>query len=118
MEIFSIAIVHFKELPEAVSNRWYKSMGLGLMASYQIFCSQSFSQSITNTPKRIIFFSCFTIDLIITSAYGGGLATILTLPSYSEVADTMTKMVDLGIDWGAVSDAWIYSVDNSEDVGV
>lgn len=86
------------------------------MSSYQIFCSQSVNDDLIQTPKRIIFFSCFIIDLIITSAYGGGLATILTLPSFGEVADTLEKMVDFELEWGGITYDWLYSVEFSEDV--
>ncbi|KAL5273556.1 hypothetical protein ACFFRR_000351 [Megaselia abdita] len=88
------------------------------MSSFKIYCSQNIVEKLVSTPKRIVLFSCFVVDIIITCAYGGGLATVLTLPSFSDVADTLTKIVDYGLDWGAVSDAWIYSVANSEDTTI
>lgn len=116
IEAISIGLIRYRETSDIVPERVSRSLSFGVMSTYQIFCSQSLSDKLRFTPMRIIFFSCFMIDLIVTCAYGGGLATILTLPSFSDVANTLTKMVSLGLDWGAVSDAWIYSVTNSNDV--
>lgn len=116
IEAIAIGLMRYKETSNTFSDRVSKSFSFGVMSTYQIFCSQSLNDKFEFTPMRIIFFSCLIIDLIITSAYGGGLATILTLPSFSDVANTLTKMVNFGLDWGAVSDAWIYSVTNSDKV--
>lgn len=116
LEAIAIVLVRYEEILESAPDRLSKSMSFGIMSTYQIFCSQGLTDKLEFTPMRIIFFSCLIIDLIITSAYGGGLATILTLPSFSDVADTLSKMVDFQLNWGAVSDAWLFSVSNSEDV--
>lgn len=116
IEAISIGLMRYKETPKSVPDRLSKSISFGAMSTYQIFCSQGLSDKLALTPMRVIFFSCLIIDLIVTSAYGGGLATILTLPTFSDVANTLLKMISLGLDWGAVSDAWIYSVANSDDV--
>lgn len=116
IEAISISVVHYKELPASKPHRLSKSISFGIFSTYQIYCSQSITTNIIHTPERSIFFSSLIIDLIITSAYGAGLAAILTLPSFSDIADTLVKMVSFQLEWGAVSDAWTFSVLNSEDV--
>lgn len=116
VEAIAIGLMRFKETPKSAPDRLSKSFSFGVMSTYQIFCSQGLTDKLQLTPMRVIFFSCLIIDLIVTCAYGGGLATILTLPSFSDVANTLLKMISLDLEWGAVSDAWIYSVTNSDDV--
>ncbi|KAL5278393.1 hypothetical protein ACFFRR_003178 [Megaselia abdita] len=115
LEMASIAFVQYHELFKTIPNRFSKSFSFGIMSTYQIYCSQGITDSLERTPKRIIFFFCFIIDLVVTSAYTGGLATILTLPTFSDIADTIPKMVQFGLNWGEVSDDWLISLKFSQD---
>lgn len=118
LEMLSISFVQYQEILRAAPDRMSNSISFGIMSTYQIYCSQGITNSVSRTPKRIIFCFCFIIDLVISSAYSGGLATILTLPSFSDVADTIQKMVQFGLDWGDITDLWLLSLISYEDVNM
>ncbi|TMW45249.1 hypothetical protein DOY81_009670, partial [Sarcophaga bullata] len=54
-------------------------------------------------------------DIIITSIYGGGLASILTIPSYDKAADTVDGMLNQKLQWAGNSEAWVTTIRNTDD---
>lgn len=48
--------------------------------------------------------------LILDNAYGGGLASVFTVPKYEKSIDTVQDIVDRRLDWGATHDAWLFSL--------
>nr|ADR64681.1 putative chemosensory ionotropic receptor IR41a [Spodoptera littoralis] len=48
--------------------------------------------------------------LILSSAYGAGLASTFTVPRYEPSIDTVQDIVDRKMEWGATHDAWIFSL--------
>nr|ALM24942.1 ionotropic receptor 41a [Athetis dissimilis] len=48
--------------------------------------------------------------LILSSAYGAGLASTFTVPKYEPSIDTVHDIVDRKVEWGATHDAWIFSL--------
>ncbi|KAL0840331.1 hypothetical protein ABMA28_015598 [Loxostege sticticalis] len=48
--------------------------------------------------------------LVLDNAYGGGLASVFTVPKYEKPINTVQDIVDRGIDWGATHDAWVFSL--------
>ncbi|XP_033153063.1 uncharacterized protein LOC117136320 isoform X3 [Drosophila mauritiana] len=64
---------------------------------------------------RVLLFACFLNDLIITSIYGGGLASILTIPSLDEAADTVPRLRFHRLQWAANSEAWVSAIRASDE---
>ncbi|KAF9809350.1 hypothetical protein SFRURICE_007281 [Spodoptera frugiperda] len=54
--------------------------------------------------------------LILSSAYGAGLASTFTVPRYEPSIDTVQDIVDRKMEWGATHDAWIFSLTLSSEV--
>nr|XP_021194150.2 ionotropic receptor 21a [Helicoverpa armigera] len=48
--------------------------------------------------------------LILSCAYGAGLASTFTVPRYEPSIDTVQDIVDREMEWGATHDAWIFSL--------
>ncbi|KAM3962355.1 glutamate receptor ionotropic, delta-2 [Aphomia sociella] len=53
--------------------------------------------------------------LVLDNAYGGGLASVFTVPKYEPSVDTVRDLVDRNLEWGATHDAWIFSIARSQD---
>ncbi|XP_050557240.1 ionotropic receptor 21a-like [Spodoptera frugiperda] len=53
--------------------------------------------------------------LILSSAYGAGLASTFTVPRYEPSIDTVQDIVDRKMEWGATHDAWIFSLTLSSE---
>ncbi|XP_055907838.1 uncharacterized protein LOC129942791 [Eupeodes corollae] len=94
---------------------WKSSMEFSFISTLKLLISQGTSYIIKSTSLRIIMFSCYIIDIIITSVYSGGLASILTIPAFGEPPDTKERLVKQNFIWGATSYAWIASLANTKD---
>nr|ARO76470.1 ionotropic receptor 7 [Conogethes punctiferalis] len=53
--------------------------------------------------------------LVIGNAYGGGLASVFTVPKYEKSIDTVQDIVDRKMEWGATHDAWVFSLTSSNE---
>ncbi|XP_026751135.1 glutamate receptor ionotropic, delta-2 isoform X1 [Galleria mellonella] len=53
--------------------------------------------------------------LVLDNAYGGGLASVFTVPKYEPSVDTVQDLVDRQLEWGATHDAWIFSISHSQE---
>lgn len=54
--------------------------------------------------------------LIIGNTYCGGLSSIMTVPQYEKPIDTPAQLVARGMIWGASHDAWVYALEDSDEV--
>lgn len=59
---------------------WWSSYMFGFTSAFKLFLSQGTDYLVTGHTLKVILFACYTLDIIITSVYGGGLSSILTLP--------------------------------------
>ncbi|XP_044265394.1 uncharacterized protein LOC123011819 [Tribolium madens] len=55
------------------------------------------------------------LDLFLTSSYSSGLATVMTIPTYENAINTVEDLANSGLDWGATQDAWIMSIQHTEE---
>ncbi|XP_034652841.1 uncharacterized protein LOC117891467 [Drosophila subobscura] len=94
---------------------WWCCAMLGLATSFKLFISQSGNSTTTSLTVRVLLFACFLNDIIITSIYGGGLASILTIPSMSEAADTVPRLRNHRLQWAANSEAWVSAIRGSDE---
>ncbi|XP_037928518.1 uncharacterized protein LOC119662936, partial [Teleopsis dalmanni] len=94
---------------------WIQSLKFSYITTLKLFISQSGSSQVTTISVRVLLFACFLNDLIITSIYGGGLASILTVPSFGGAADTLERLQSMRLKWAADSEAWVLSLRNSDD---
>ncbi|XP_037956442.1 uncharacterized protein LOC119686054 [Teleopsis dalmanni] len=99
---------HFGNSVENTKKSWTKSFHFGLVTTLKLFVSQSSGKTLSATSVRVILFSCYVIDIIITSIYGGGLASILTLPTLGEAADSVKRLYEHGLVWSGTSDDWTF----------
>lgn len=58
------------------------------------------------------------VGLILSCAYGAGLASTFTVPRYEPSIDTVQDIVDRRVEWGATHDAWIFSLTLSSEVSI
>ncbi|XP_002138113.2 uncharacterized protein Ir41a [Drosophila pseudoobscura] len=100
---------------EIARDGWWCCAKLGLATAFKLFISQSGNSKTTSVTVRVLLFACFLNDIIITSIYGGGLASILTIPSMSEAADTVPRLRNHRLQWAANSEAWVSAIRGSDD---
>lgn len=66
---------------EEKQNSWARNFQYAFSTTMLLFVSQSNKGTMVNfTPLRLMLFASFLNDIVITSIYGGGLASILTVP--------------------------------------
>ncbi|GFG33863.1 hypothetical protein Cfor_11507, partial [Coptotermes formosanus] len=53
--------------------------------------------------------------LVITTAYSGGLAYVLTLPRYTPPIETAADLAASGLRWAALDDAFVFGIKDSPD---
>lgn len=97
---------------------WWTCTSFGVCTTFKLFISQSGNSKAYSLTVRVLLFACFLNDLIITSIYGGGLASILTIPSMDEAADTVTRLRFHRLQWAANSEAWVSAIRASDEVSV
>lgn len=56
--------------------------------------------------------------LLLSSAYGAGLASTFTVPRYEPSIDTVQDIINRDMEWGATHDAWIFSITQSTEVRI
>ncbi|XP_070135128.1 uncharacterized protein Ir41a isoform X1 [Drosophila bipectinata] len=94
---------------------WWNCFKFGSSTTFKLFISQSGNSNAISFTVRVLLFACFLNDLIITSIYGGGLASILTIPSMDEAADTVQRLRTHKLPWAANSEAWVSSIRGSNE---
>ena len=67
-------------LNDTYEKSWGKSFRFAYVTTLKLFLNQGSNLGITSTSTRTLLFSIYAVDIIITSIYGGGLASVLTLP--------------------------------------
>lgn len=101
---------------ESHRESWWNCLKFGLATTFKLFISQSGNSHAISFTVRVLLFACFLNDLIITSIYSGGLASILTIPSMDEAADTVQRLRTHNLPWAANSEAWVSSIRGSTEV--
>ncbi|KAM8711688.1 hypothetical protein ACLKA7_012231 [Drosophila subpalustris] len=120
IETLGLVLAHRKEqklyeMRDSEVRSWWSSWAFGLVTTFKLFISQPGNSNVKSVTVRVLLFACFLNDIIITSIYGGGLASILTIPSLGEAADTLHRMRSHRLQWAASSEAWVYSIRGSDD---
>ncbi|KAF5307156.1 hypothetical protein FQR65_LT00672 [Abscondita terminalis] len=67
----------------------------------------------TNANVDIAFkylFSLFLYSLVVSASYSSGLATVMTIPRYLGIINTVSDLASSNLYWGATGEAWIYSL--------
>nr|XP_053602899.1 uncharacterized protein LOC128670906 [Plodia interpunctella] len=87
------------------------------LTTFGMLITQSQPESAVGTTWRIRSVTAWLLisGLVLDNAYGGGLASVFTVPKYEPSIDTVQDLVDRGMQWGATHDAWIFSITNSHD---
>ncbi|KAH8320306.1 hypothetical protein KR074_003075, partial [Drosophila pseudoananassae] len=121
IETFALVLAYKSEQKIYQTNShcksWWNCLKFGLSTTFKLFISQSGNSNAISFTVRVLLFACFLNDLIITSIYGGGLASILTIPSMDEAADTVQRLRTHELPWAANSEAWVSSIRGSNEVG-
>ncbi|XP_065072611.1 uncharacterized protein LOC135696992 [Ochlerotatus camptorhynchus] len=58
----------------------------------------------------LLFTSLLFAGFMIGNCYGGGLASVMTIPEYEKSIDTIVDLADSGMPWGSHVESWIYSI--------
>ncbi|KNC22703.1 hypothetical protein FF38_01655 [Lucilia cuprina] len=100
---FEQNLIHKKET-------WWSCLEFGYTTTLKIFINQSSDYLVHSHTLRTVLFCCYTMDIILTSVYGGGLSSVLTLPTFGETADSVEKMVKYNLSWMGSSYAWLETI--------
>ncbi|KAM7358164.1 ionotropic receptor 21a-like isoform 2-T2 [Cochliomyia hominivorax] len=104
----------FEENTLSHPNSWWSSFEFGYVTSLKLFINQNSHYLVQSHTVRVFLFSCYMVDTILTSVYGGGLSAILTIPTFGESADTVEKLIEFNLTWTGSSYAWIESLISTE----
>nr|XP_044248777.1 uncharacterized protein LOC108054865 [Drosophila takahashii] len=119
METIGLILAYKSEqelyVPPSYRDGWWKCTKFGLSTTFKLLISQSGNSKANSLTVRALLFVCFLNDLIITSIYGGGLASILTVPSMDEAADTVQRLRLHRLQWAANSEAWVSAIRGSDE---
>nr|UZH23431.1 ionotropic receptor 41a [Anastrepha ludens] len=98
-------------------NSWLHNFEYAFSTIMLLFVSQSNKGAMVGfTPIRVMLFACFLNDIVVTSIYGGGLSSILTVPSIGLAADSVERLYAFQLKWGADSEAWVAAIRDDESV--
>ncbi|XP_036331663.1 uncharacterized protein LOC118743212 [Rhagoletis pomonella] len=106
-----------ERLPSTTKTSWWHNFEYAFSTTFLLFVSQSSKGIMVGfTPLRIMLFACFLNDIVITSIYGGGLSSILTVPSFGQAADSVERLYAFQLKWAGDSEAWVAAIrdDDSE----
>ncbi|KAH8268768.1 hypothetical protein KR018_003833, partial [Drosophila ironensis] len=90
---------------------WSGSLSFGCISCLKLFVNQSTSYVTRSYPLRTVLVASYLIDIILTTVYSAGLATILTLPTLEEAADSRQRLRDHRLIWTGTSQVWITTID-------
>ncbi|XP_037916610.1 LOW QUALITY PROTEIN: uncharacterized protein LOC119655012 [Hermetia illucens] len=86
----------------------------GLTTTFRICLGQSTRIPFKTVPEKVSIFCCFIVGLVVINTYGSGLSSFLTIPNYEEAIDTKEQLAEKQQLWGATSEAWVNSIDGTE----
>ncbi|CAG9115371.1 unnamed protein product [Plutella xylostella] len=86
-----------------------------LLTTFGMMVTQSQPESGVDWRTRSITGWLLVTGLLVDNAYGGGLAAAFTVPKYQGAVDTVQDMLDTRLEWGATHNAWIFSIQSSQD---
>nr|QKN21277.1 ionotropic receptor [Bactrocera dorsalis] len=110
-----IALSERMRASEEKKNSWARNFEYAFSTTMLLFVSQSNKGTMVNfTPLRLMLFASFLNDIVITSIYGGGLSSILTVPSFGQAADSVERLYAFQLKWGADSEAWVAAIRDDE----
>ncbi|XP_050325180.1 uncharacterized protein LOC126756274 isoform X1 [Bactrocera neohumeralis] len=110
-----IALSERMRASEDKQNSWARNFEYAFSTTMLLFVSQSNKGTMVNfTPLRLMLFASFLNDIVITSIYGGGLSSILTVPSFGQAADSVERLYAFQLKWGADSEAWVAAIRDDE----
>ncbi|XP_050306285.1 uncharacterized protein LOC126743299 [Anthonomus grandis grandis] len=116
LDIFQISI--YSRRPKSLdASTKVKVFGKALISVSKPFIMQNVTEKeITKgLMGRYLMGLVFITTLVLSTTYDSGLSTIMTIPKYENSIDTVDDLVKSGLDWGGTSDAWIKSIEDSEE---
>ncbi|XP_017955428.2 uncharacterized protein LOC108650710 [Drosophila navojoa] len=114
LECLALAGTHHCEF-SASEPRWRKSLRFAYVSTLKLFVNQSTHYVAKSYALRTVLLASYMIDIILTTVYGGGLASILTLPKLEEAADSRQRLYEHKMTWTGTSYAWITTIDVNND---
>nr|AXY83436.1 putative ionotropic receptor 7 [Conopomorpha sinensis] len=108
-----IGVFLFAALALTVAQKW--STDRVFLHTFAMLVTQSLNDPGHAWRVRIVTGWLLLMGLVIDNAYSSGLAATFTVPSYEKSTDTIQDVIDVGMPWGATHDAWIFSLEQSED---
>lgn len=114
LECLALAGTHHFEFL-ASEPRWRKSLRFAYVSTLKIFVNQGTHYVATSYALRMVLLASYMVDIILTTVYSGGLASILTLPKLEEAADSRQRLYEYKLMWTGTSYAWISTIEVGND---
>ncbi|XP_013186387.2 uncharacterized protein LOC106131739 [Amyelois transitella] len=88
-----------------------------LLTTFGMLITQSQPDTAVGKTWRVRSVTAWLLisGLVLDNAYGGGLASVFTVPKYEPSIDTVQDLIDRQMEWGATHDAWVFSLTLSQD---
>ncbi|XP_030371974.1 uncharacterized protein LOC115622217 [Scaptodrosophila lebanonensis] len=102
--------LEYLEAP-ATAYSWRQSVQFSYVSALKLFVNQSTSYVTSSYSLRTVLLASYMIDIILTTVYSGGLASILTLPAMEEAADSRRRLFEHKLTWAGTSQVWISTID-------
>nr|QIJ45772.1 ionotropic receptor [Glyphodes pyloalis] len=86
-----------------------------LLTTFGIMIAQSQHDVGVSWRVRTVTGWMLLAGLVLGNAYGGGLASVFTVPKYERSIDSVQDIVERKMEWGATHDAWVFSLTPSTE---
>ncbi|KAJ8732773.1 hypothetical protein PYW07_015372 [Mythimna separata] len=108
----AVAFTYFYASIGILTAQGFATTSYPFLKSFGMMIGQSQYQNIASNSWKIRSVTGWLLiaGLILSSAYGAGLASTFTVPKYEPSIDTVQDIVDRDMEWGATHDAWIFSL--------
>ncbi|KAJ9578221.1 hypothetical protein L9F63_005551 [Diploptera punctata] len=113
--------ISLKLLGDDINLKMFSNWGWCFLCMTQILVEQAPDGNLNSNKKghsamRHLITWFILLYYLVTTAYAGGLACILTLPRYESPIDNIEQMADQNSKWGTSSDdCWIYFLKDSHN---
>ncbi|CAH1644342.1 unnamed protein product [Spodoptera littoralis] len=106
----AVVFTYFYASTGILTAQGYGSSSYPFLNAFGMMIGQSQYEGKPSWKIRSVTGWLLIAGLILSSAYGAGLASTFTVPRYEPSIDTVQDIVDRKMEWGATHDAWIFSL--------
>ncbi|XP_048512156.1 uncharacterized protein LOC105691216 isoform X2 [Athalia rosae] len=85
------------------------------LAAIGLSVEQSLNTDVNRASSRVLVLALLLVSLLISTSYGSGLSSVLTVPRFEKPINTIEDLEASGIRWSAPHEAWIFSLYGSNE---